>query len=74
MTPYSTLRHDHVRHIVETFVHENFEKIAVGGVEVDGWREVRILQENCESIVAAETRACQRACCSLCPRTPRPSC
>lgn len=56
LAPYSTLRHDHVRHIVETFIRENFTKIAVGGVEVDGWREVRILEENCESIVAAETR------------------
>ncbi|KAL7415362.1 P-loop containing nucleoside triphosphate hydrolase protein [Mrakia frigida] len=54
LSPHSTLRHDHVRHIVETFINENFTKIAVDGVEVDGWREVHILEENCESIKAAE--------------------
>lgn len=54
LSPHSTLRHDHVRHIVETFINENFTKIAVDGVEVEGWREVHILEENCESIRAAE--------------------
>jgi hypothetical protein len=54
LSPYSTLRHDHVRHIVETYICENFTKIAVDGAEVDGWKEVRILDENCESIKAAE--------------------
>lgn len=54
LSPYSTLRHDHLRHIVETYIRENFSKIAVDGVEVEGWRDVRILEEHCESIKSTE--------------------
>lgn len=57
LTPYSTLRHDHIRVIVETFLRQSYVRLPVDGVEIDSWRTIPILEANCESIKATDCSA-----------------
>lgn len=56
LTPHSTLRHEHVRHLVQTYLTSGSLApiITVGGVEIPDWQDVPLLEKNCESIKAAE--------------------
>lgn len=54
LSPHSTLRHDHVKHLVSSFINANVAYAKIDGQEIEDWQGVPLLKANCESVKAAE--------------------
>jgi hypothetical protein len=53
LSPTAPIRFNVVKDVVESYIIENFDRLEIGA-ELDGWREVTLLETHVERVVVAE--------------------
>ncbi len=53
LSPTAPIRFNIIKDIVESYIQENFDRLEIGA-ELDGWREVTLLDTHVERVVVAE--------------------